>query len=42
MSYAELHCISNFTVLRGASHPAELVQRAKDLGYSALALTDEC
>jgi error-prone DNA polymerase len=42
MSYAELHCISNFTFLRGASHPAELVQRAKDLGYSALALTDEC
>ncbi len=29
MSYAELHCISNFTFLRGASHPAELVQRAK-------------
>ena len=42
MSYAELHCISNFTFLRGASHPGELVQRAKDLGYSALALTDEC
>ncbi len=42
MSYAELHCISNFTFLRGASHPAELVQRAKQLGYSALALTDEC
>jgi error-prone DNA polymerase len=42
MSYAELHCISNFTFLRGASHPAELVQRAKLLGYDALALTDEC
>jgi len=42
MSYTELHCISNFTFLRGASHPAELVQRARDLGYSALALTDEC
>ncbi len=42
MSYAELHCISNFTFLRGASHPAELVARAKDLGYTALALTDEC
>jgi error-prone DNA polymerase len=42
MSYAELHCISNFTFLRGASHPAELVGRAKQLGYSALALTDEC
>jgi error-prone DNA polymerase len=40
--YAELHCISNFTFLRGASHPAELVERAKRLGYAALALTDEC
>jgi error-prone DNA polymerase len=40
--YAELHCISNFTFLRGASHPEELVERAADLGYSALALTDEC
>jgi error-prone DNA polymerase len=42
MSYAELHCISNFTFLRGASHPGELVARARDLGYAALALTDEC
>src|SRR5688572_16122972 len=42
MSYAELHCISNFTFLRGASHPAELVERAKAHGYAALALTDEC
>jgi error-prone DNA polymerase len=42
MSYAELHCISNFTFLRGASHPAELVARARHLGYAALALTDEC
>ncbi len=40
--YAELHCISNFTFLRGASHPEELVARAAALGYSALALTDEC
>ncbi len=40
--YAELHCISNFTFLRGASHPAELVRRASELGYRALALTDEC
>jgi error-prone DNA polymerase len=40
--YAELHCISNFTFLRGASHPAELIERAKRLGYAALALTDEC
>jgi error-prone DNA polymerase len=42
MSYAELHCISNFTFLRGASHPEELVERANDLGYAGLALTDEC
>lgn len=40
--YAELHCISNFTFLRGASHPEELVLRAHALGYSALAITDEC
>ena len=40
--YAELHCLSNFTFLRGASHPEELVRRAVQLGYAALALTDEC
>lgn len=42
MQYAELHCISNFTFLRGASHPEELVVRAAALNYRALALTDEC
>ena len=42
MFYAELHCISNFTFLRGASHPEELVARAAELGYKALAITDEC
>ncbi len=40
--YAELHAISNFSFLRGASHPEELVARAAALGYQALALTDEC
>jgi error-prone DNA polymerase len=40
--YAELHCVSNFSFLRGASHPGELVKRAAGLGYSALAITDEC
>jgi error-prone DNA polymerase len=40
--YAELHCLSNFSFLRGASHPEELVARAHALGYKALALTDEC
>src|SRR5688500_9453501 len=41
-AYAELHCLSNFSFLRGASHPQELVERAHKLGYSALAITDEC
>ena len=40
--YAELHCLSNFSFLRGASHPEELVETAHALGYKALALTDEC
>ena len=40
--YAELHCISNFTFLRGASRPEELVEAAAGLGYEALAITDEC
>lgn len=40
--YAELRCLSNFSFLRGASRPEELVERAKALGYSALAITDEC
>jgi error-prone DNA polymerase len=42
INYAELHCLSNFTFLRGASHPEELVEQAHALGYAALALTDEC
>ena len=41
-AYAELHCLSNFSFLRGASHPEEQVVRAHQLGYNALALTDEC
>ncbi len=40
--YAELHTVSNFTFLRGASHPEELVHTAHALGYRALAVTDEC
>ena len=40
--YAELHVLSNFTFLRGASHPEELVEAAVALGYEALAITDEC
>jgi error-prone DNA polymerase len=41
-AYAELHCLSNFSFQRGASHPEELVARAHALGYAALAITDEC
>jgi error-prone DNA polymerase len=41
-SYAELHTLSNFTFLRGASHPEELVRKAAELCYEALAITDEC
>jgi error-prone DNA polymerase len=40
--YAELHCITNYSFLRGASDPEELVHRADELGYAALAITDEC
>ena len=41
-AYAELHCRSHFSFLTGASSPEELVDRAIELGYTALALTDEC
>jgi error-prone DNA polymerase len=40
--YAELHCCTNFSFLRGASHAEELVARAAEMGYTALAITDEC
>lgn len=38
--YAELCVTSNFTFLKGASHPEELVTRAAELGLSAIAITD--
>jgi hypothetical protein len=38
--YAELHCHSNFSFLDGASHPHDLVSRAAELGYEAIAVTD--
>ncbi|ODU34980.1 MAG: hypothetical protein BGP24_06420 [Lysobacterales bacterium 69-70] len=41
-SYAELHCLSDFSFQRGASSADELFERAKKLGYAALAITDEC
>ncbi len=42
LAYAELQALSSFSFQRGASQPDELVQRAAALGYTALALTDEC
>ena len=38
--YSELHCKTNFSFLEGASHADELVRRAAELGYGALAITD--
>src|SRR5215211_4304275 len=38
--YVELHCKTNFSFLEGASHADELVARAAELGYAALAITD--
>ncbi len=40
MPYAELHAKTNFSFLEGASHPDELVRRAAELEYVALAVTD--
>src|SRR5262245_46871337 len=40
IAYAELHCRTNYSFLEGASHPHELVERATELGYTALAITD--
>src|SRR5215469_15521150 len=39
-AYAELQVTSNFSFLRGASHPDELVVTAAALGHSAIAITD--
>src|ERR1017187_2989437 len=40
IAYAELDVVSNFSFLRGASHPDELVNRAAELGYAAIGLAD--
>ncbi|WP_315975859.1 error-prone DNA polymerase [Parapedobacter soli] len=40
MEYTELQATSNFSFLRGASHPEELVEQAAALGYTAIAITD--
>jgi len=39
-NYAELQCTSNFSFLRGASHPEEIAMQAKHLGVAAIAVTD--
>ncbi|RZL90674.1 MAG: PHP domain-containing protein, partial [Variovorax sp.] len=41
-AYAELHCLSDFSFLRGAASAEELFLRAQRCGYEALAITDEC
>ena len=41
-AYAELHCLSDFSFLRGASSAEDLFARALHCGYEALAITDEC
>lgn len=41
-AYAELHCLSDFSFLRGASSAEDLFVRAAGCGYQALAITDEC
>ncbi len=40
MTYSELQCTSNFSFLRGASHPEELVEQAAAYGYRAIGITD--
>ncbi len=40
MTYAELHTTTNYSFLRGASHPGELVLTAKALGMGAIGITD--
>lgn len=40
IEYAELHCLTNYTFLTGASHPEELVAQAAEQGLAALAITD--
>ncbi len=38
--YTELQITSNFSFLRGGSHPEELVDQAAAFGYKAIAITD--
>ena len=40
MSYAELVAATNFSFLRGASHPSDIVAEAMALGYAAIGIAD--
>jgi error-prone DNA polymerase len=40
MSYIELQVTTNFSFLRGCSHPEEMVEQAIELGYKKIAITD--
>ncbi len=40
MGYVELQVTTNFSFLRGASHPEEMVDEAAKLGYKKIAITD--
>jgi error-prone DNA polymerase len=40
MGYTELQVTTNFTFLRGASHPEEMVRQASLYGYESIAITD--
>ena len=40
MDYAELQVTTNYSFLRSGSHPAELVERAIELGHTAIGITD--
>ena len=40
MNYTELQVTTNFSFLRGASHPEEVIEHAATLGYKTIAITD--
>ncbi|WP_113906618.1 error-prone DNA polymerase [Aliidiomarina celeris] len=42
MAYTALHCFTHYTFLQSTNVPAELINKAADLGYRAIAITDEC
>src|SRR5690554_2842865 len=42
MAYTALHCLTHYTFLQSTNAPAQLVNKAADLGYRAVAITDEC